>query len=359
MPRVSTIVPAVVVPVVVVLTAGAYILTSLCLMKGSIRSKANKERLRERFPYPLTNIGHRGGSLLGPENTMYTFMRGVREGLCDMLELDVRASKDGQIVVCHDHGLVRTCGSAYAAVSISDIVVGPDPSETLPQSQRVIELEFKTHDTKAFEASSEVPVDDTTRLCLLSEVFEKLPSTPLHVDIKDAGKEFVTAVLDLIARYHRESITFVGSSNQPNQQFMNEYFASKGVETRKRYRVFGGPRDFFRTYLLFYTGLLPYSDVNFDVFSIPVFTSTMRSQAAVAFGSFYASVGAFLFTSPLLWCYLKSRGIAVIAWNFNDEADIVEALQYPLNGLMSDDPIKLHRLIDANKKLSRLDLLDS
>jgi glycerophosphoryl diester phosphodiesterase len=52
-------------------------------------------------------FAHRGGAALAPENTMDAFANGVSCG-ADGLELDVRASKDGRVVVVHDETLDRT-----------------------------------------------------------------------------------------------------------------------------------------------------------------------------------------------------------------------------------------------------------
>ena len=46
-------------------------------------------------------FAHRGGCALGPENTIAAFDRGLAAG-ADGLELDVRLSADGVVVVCHD-----------------------------------------------------------------------------------------------------------------------------------------------------------------------------------------------------------------------------------------------------------------
>ena len=56
--------------------------------------------------HPLV-FAHRGGCALGPENTLAAFDRGQASG-ADGLELDVRLSKDGIAVVCHDETLERT-----------------------------------------------------------------------------------------------------------------------------------------------------------------------------------------------------------------------------------------------------------
>ncbi|HEY3043430.1 MAG TPA: glycerophosphodiester phosphodiesterase [Vicinamibacterales bacterium] len=52
-------------------------------------------------------FAHRGGSALAPENTMAAFDRGLALG-ADGLELDVRLSRDGVVVVHHDRTLERT-----------------------------------------------------------------------------------------------------------------------------------------------------------------------------------------------------------------------------------------------------------
>lgn len=54
-------------------------------------------------------VAHRGSSAAAPENTLAAFHRAVREG-ADMIELDVRLSADGRLMVIHDRGLYRVTG---------------------------------------------------------------------------------------------------------------------------------------------------------------------------------------------------------------------------------------------------------
>lgn len=81
-----------------------------------------------------TVIGHRGGSLEVPENTMAAFSYSRDLGL-KWLELDVRMAADG-VVVCHDEFLGRLAGQPELEVwktSISELkklsVGAPLPSE--------------------------------------------------------------------------------------------------------------------------------------------------------------------------------------------------------------------------------------
>ena len=62
--------------------------------------------IRPGVSRPLV-IAHRGSSGRAPENTMAAFRRAVWEG-AEMIELDVRAARDGELVVHHDRRLGRT-----------------------------------------------------------------------------------------------------------------------------------------------------------------------------------------------------------------------------------------------------------
>jgi glycerophosphoryl diester phosphodiesterase len=53
-------------------------------------------------------IAHRGISAKAPENTLASFERAAKVSGIDMIELDVRLSKDNEVIVLHDRTLQRT-----------------------------------------------------------------------------------------------------------------------------------------------------------------------------------------------------------------------------------------------------------
>lgn len=57
--------------------------------------------------YQLGVSAHRGNSKLAPENTLATFQKILEIGV-DFIEIDVRTSKDGQLLILHDGNLNRT-----------------------------------------------------------------------------------------------------------------------------------------------------------------------------------------------------------------------------------------------------------
>ncbi len=55
----------------------------------------------------LLRVGHRGARAYEPENTLRSFRKAVELGV-DAVELDVRRTKDGEVVVIHDADVGRT-----------------------------------------------------------------------------------------------------------------------------------------------------------------------------------------------------------------------------------------------------------
>lgn len=52
-------------------------------------------------------IAHRGGAALAPENTSAAFRNAIQLG-CDYVEIDVRTTRDGKLVIMHDRTVDRT-----------------------------------------------------------------------------------------------------------------------------------------------------------------------------------------------------------------------------------------------------------
>src|SRR5688572_20178631 len=62
-------------------------------------------RTRAQRQYPLL-IAHRGANHLAPENSLAAFAIAQEQG-ADVLETDLHVTRDGEIVLFHDHTLDR------------------------------------------------------------------------------------------------------------------------------------------------------------------------------------------------------------------------------------------------------------
>lgn len=66
----------------------------------------------------MLTIGHRGAAGLAPENTFAALVAGIEAG-ADILEFDIRLTRDNVPILVHDHHLKRTHGEATRISELS------------------------------------------------------------------------------------------------------------------------------------------------------------------------------------------------------------------------------------------------
>ncbi len=94
-------------------------------------------------------IAHRGGALLGNENSISCLSNGMELG-SDMVEIDVHQTLDGELVVCHDATIDRTTDGKGAIESMTldslrqfhilDFKTGEATDEMIPTLGEVLAL---------------------------------------------------------------------------------------------------------------------------------------------------------------------------------------------------------------------------
>ncbi|MCG8480535.1 MAG: hypothetical protein MI724_15690 [Spirochaetales bacterium] len=153
----------------------------------------------------VTVLAHRGGSAgRFPENSISAFLAGITAG-ADVLELDVRLSRDGRVAVIHDEAIDRVCGEngAVSELTLSELQSHPmrDGAGTVHRDCRIS------------------PLDDVLERC--SEVH-------FNIDLKTAEPSLARSVYELLGRYGALSRATVAS-------FLPEaleYFRSIAPEVR-------------------------------------------------------------------------------------------------------------------------------
>ena len=149
--------------------------------------------------YPLV-VAHLGGAGMAPENTLAAFRRALEVG-ADAIELDVRLTRDRQVVVIHDRRLERT--------TTGQGLVG---THTLK--------ELKSLDAGSWYG----PRFSGEPVPMLAEVFEALPGYfPVYVEIKARGPGaalLATGVVNIIRQYGRWESTMVASFNPLAMAFL-------------------------------------------------------------------------------------------------------------------------------------------
>jgi len=137
-------------------------------------------------------IGHRGASLDFAENTIPSFARALELG-ADMLELDVRLSKDGHVVVIHDPTVDRTTNG-----------------KGLVNSLTLSELKaLKVKRPRLGTPRGSAIASSRTEIATLEEVFQTFPEAIIAVEIKDQSWELCLKVVELIRRFDRFNRTSI------------------------------------------------------------------------------------------------------------------------------------------------------
>jgi glycerophosphoryl diester phosphodiesterase len=111
-------------------------------------------------------LAHRGLAIDAPENTLLAFVKALALG-ATYLETDVRSTRDGVAIICHDPDLIRV---AKRNVKVSDLTL---------KELRAIDL------------------GEGQTFCTLAEVLEAFPDVRLNIDVKslDAARPAAAAIL--------------------------------------------------------------------------------------------------------------------------------------------------------------------
>ena len=118
----------------------------LALTSG-VASAAGSQTARNAPDCSVMFVAHRGGRVEGyPENTLAAYRRAIDDG-ADALEIDLRGTKDGKIVVMHDATVDRTTNGwgAVAQSTLADLKkLDAGKGERIPTYEEVLQLAAST-----------------------------------------------------------------------------------------------------------------------------------------------------------------------------------------------------------------------
>ncbi|MBT8404402.1 MAG: glycerophosphodiester phosphodiesterase [Gemmatimonadetes bacterium] len=162
---------------------------------------------------------HRGGARLAPENTLEAFGDAVDRWGADMLELDVRLTADGAVVVIHDETVDRTTDGS-GPVAALDLEALRD----LDAGARFVDPEGRG----SFAGRG-------VRVPTFAEVLESFPRTRLNVEAKCA--EVAGPLVEAIRRHGAEHRVLVAAEFERNRRGARGYRGARGA-SRSQLRPF-------------------------------------------------------------------------------------------------------------------------
>jgi glycerophosphoryl diester phosphodiesterase len=257
-------------------------------------------------------FAHRGGALLAPENTLAAFTRAHALGV-DGFELDVRLSRDGEVMVIHDADVDRTTNgsgkvSAMTAAELRALDAG-----------------------SRFKGSRG---EGDTRIPLLRDILARFPQEMLIIELKGANPALPPRAFEVVREAGAlERVCFGGfqrhmligvrrcgrrvTSVRPSERSEVPLVCSSASREETRWSLY---RSWVR---------MPWPWRPYDAFQVPEISRRTRV------------------VSPEFVRAAHARGLLVQVWTVNEEPQMQRLLSWGVDGLISDRPDLALRVRDA------------
>lgn len=262
------------------------------------------------FDEPLRNYAHRGGGRNAPEATLEAFAAAAENG-AEALEMDVRLTADGALVVLHDDTVDRTTDGSGAVSGM-----------TLEQVKRLNAGHRFPGPSGGFPYR-----DAPARVPTFREVAEAHPDHPFVVELKTEGT--AEPLCRELRAAGREERALVGSFARPELERFRR--ACPGAATSA---AFSEAAAFIVLSRLRLEGL--YRTGEGGAGEAP------RGPDALLVSE---TNGPLTVVTPSFLAAARRLGLPVVVWTVNDPADMRRLLDQGVDGILTDDPKALHRLL--------------
>lgn len=252
---------------------------------------------------PVLVFAHRGGGGLIPENTLEAFVYSAKMGV-DVLELDIRSTADGVLVVMHDGDVARTTNGSGR---VTDLTLGalkkldagylftPDNGQNYPFRGKGVTIPT------------------------LSEIFDALPLMTFNIEPKQQEPPITGPLCALIRERKMADKVIVGSFNQTNL----DNFRRECPEVATS----AGPSEVSEFLALSKTGIGNSYSPPMQALQVP------------------EKIGALQIVSKQFVDAAHERNLKVHVWTINNTADMQRLVELGVDGIMTDYPDQLLNLL--------------
>ena len=271
-------------------------------------------------------IAHQGASGHFPSNTLLAFRRALSPPYnANVLELDLRLTKDKAIVVFHDKNLKKKTGldRELSSLSLKEI-------QSLDAAYNFSPPKSKASETAS--SKSAYPYRGKgIGIPTLEEVFQAFPQRLMLIELKSKqnAKELIEETWKLIKKYKRVDKTMVSSFSHKSISYfrsLSQGQTATGASMRE------GLYYLLRCYLLNSP-----CETAFDALQIPQYKKL----------NFWGlDLGGSKFID-----FAHKNGIKVQYWTINDSADMQKLIRNGADGIISDFLDRLPKGQASSKKL--------
>jgi glycerophosphoryl diester phosphodiesterase len=265
----------------------------------------------------VLNYAHQGGAREAPSSTLMAMQQAVAGG-ADALELDVHATADRQLVVCHDPTVDRTTdgNGAIADLTLADLEDLDNaywwvPGEVVAPGRE--DAEYVYRGRAMFETS--------LRIATLREVLEQFGAVFLNLDIKQTGPEVVpyeALLAAMLREFDRGDDVIVASFNDA----ASAAFAEAAPEIHTSYPS-GATASFWQAV---HDG------------EVPLPSRHVALQVPATFEDIVVVDERFVDVA-------HSQGVAVHVWTIDDPEEMERLVDIGVDGIMTDRPTVLDEVL--------------
>ena len=241
-------------------------------------------------------IPHGGGDGLFPENTMYAYEKTMAMG-ADVIDVDVRKTKDGVVIAFHDPTTTRITGQArkVGASTFSELA--------------------KLDAGWSFGNGKSHPFRDKgIGIPSLESILKRFPTVLLSLDLKDESIDMNAPLCSLLTRFRRTNDVFVGSNS--DRQILQFRKQCPGVRTSA-------------------TMVDVYASQNARASNDPNFVPAVSvDQPPYRFGG-----RTLVDEASLAWAH--AHGIAILTWVVDDPKSLQHLVDIGVDGIYTSYPDRL------------------
>lgn len=262
------------------------------------QQRESKQALQ--FDRPVI-LAHRGGAHLAPEHTMMAFEKAAQLGV-DGFEIDIRLTKDEEIIVFHDETVERTT-DGYGLVA----------------DMTLAELNALNHGYQFEDLDGTFPYrEDKLNVVTLRELLESYPNMLINIDIKDAPDTYegslmpskLWRLIEELGAEHRVVVT----------SFYGEQIDRFNLYAQNQVALGAGESDVRKAFASFSSQFGHLYHPKVDVFQIP------------------PKSGVIALDSPKFIQFLNNLNIPVHYWTINDIDTLNKLINNGAQGIITDRP---------------------
>lgn len=284
----------------------------------------------------VLNIAHRGGALEYPENTLYAYQQSLARSGSHMLEMDIYETADGELVVIHDATVDRTTDGSGSVSSLTlaqlqalDAAHCYVPGVGSDCGHASGDFPWRGIATGAKAAPAGFSAEHF-RIPTLRRILEVFPRTLINIELKPdlrSTGSYERKLATLLAEFGRGDDVIVASFQDWNSVLFK--LSAPAVSTAV-------PTGQVALSVLTGVGPLPGLTLGHAAFQVP------------------PSLGIPVVTQDFV-DDAHARGLAVHVWTINDCEDMRALLALGVDGIMTDAPSVLARLLAQPADARRCD----